>query len=150
MHAGWMPARFAGTWPPLPADCHSALPAVAWQAQSCTIALCLSPAAPFPCPPVPFRAGQALYLSNHITRVETPLLRPPSPGTNGAGGIPGWVLPVAVVLAGGDAASSLLDPALPLILAGAVVATVGTGKWPLVVVVVVAPLTGASTVACSC
>jgi hypothetical protein len=92
------------------------------------------PAPLVPCPPVPRRAGQALYLSNHVTRVETPLLRPPSPGTSGAGGIPGWVLPVAVVLAGGDAASSLLDPALPLILAGAVVATVGTGTWLLVVI----------------
>ena len=32
-------------------------------------------------------------------------------------GLPSWVLPVAVVLAGGDAASSFIDPALPALIA---------------------------------
>lgn len=72
-------------------------------------------------------AGEALSLSNHVTRVETPCLRAPPAGTIGPGGLPSWALPVAVLLTAGDAASSLIDPALPYIAAGAVVATLATG-----------------------
>lgn len=68
--------------------------------------------------------GQAMLVSNHATGVELPLLQPPLPGAQTAG-VPGWVLPAAVLLAGGDAASALLDPALPLLIAGGVAATAG-------------------------
>jgi hypothetical protein len=36
-------------------------------------------------------------------------------------------VPAAIVLTAGDAASSLIDPALPLLAAGALAATVATG-----------------------
>ena len=72
-------------------------------------------------------AGEALSVSNHTTRSEVPCLRAPPPG-GATGGLPSWALPAAVVLTAGDAASSLIDPALPFIAAGAVVATVATGE----------------------
>lgn len=66
-------------------------------------------------------------MSNHSTRDQVPALRAPPAGSTGAGGLPSWALPAAVVLTAGDAASSLIDPALPLLAAGAVVATVAAG-----------------------
>lgn len=66
-------------------------------------------------------------MSNHSTRSEAPVLRAPPAGSTGAGGLPSWALPAAVVLTAGDAASSLIDPALPLLAAGAVVGTVAAG-----------------------
>jgi hypothetical protein len=72
------------------------------------------------------KPGEALSVSNHTTRSEVPCLRAPPPG-GATGGLPSWALPAAVVLTAGDAASSLIDPALPFIAAGAVVATVATG-----------------------
>ena len=70
------------------------------------------------------KPGEALSVSNHTTRGSTPLLRPPAPG---AGGVPAWALPLAVVLAGSDAASSLIDPALPYLIAGAAAAAAASG-----------------------
>ncbi|KAL4420877.1 hypothetical protein ABPG77_002836 [Micractinium sp. CCAP 211/92] len=70
------------------------------------------------------KPGEALSLSNHSTRVDTAVLRAPA-GTST--GLPSWALPAAVVLTAGDAASGLIDPALPLIVAGTVAATVGAG-----------------------
>ncbi|EFJ52995.1 hypothetical protein VOLCADRAFT_85808 [Volvox carteri f. nagariensis] len=61
------------------------------------------------------KVGEALTATNHKTGAVLPLLRPPVSAEQA--GVPGWVLPLAVVLTGGDAASSLLDPALPLLLA---------------------------------
>jgi hypothetical protein len=77
-------------------------------------------------PPTPpdTQPGEALTATNHKTGVVTQLQRPPLAGANTT--IPGWVLPAAVILAGGDAASSLLDPALPLIIAGSVAAVGGS------------------------
>lgn len=69
--------------------------------------------------------GEALLISNHSTGTELLLQRPPKPGTQTAG-FPGWVLPAAVLLAGGDAASGLVDPALPLLIAGSVGVAVGS------------------------
>lgn len=40
----------------------------------------------------------------------------PPPLSNQQGLLPGWVLPAALLLSGGDAASSLVDPSLPLLL----------------------------------
>ncbi|KAI3436374.1 hypothetical protein D9Q98_002427 [Chlorella vulgaris] len=71
------------------------------------------------------KPGEALSLSNHTTRRESTLLRAPGPGT--AAGLPSWALPLVVVLTAGDAASSLVDPALPLLAAGAMAATVASG-----------------------
>lgn len=68
--------------------------------------------------------GEALLICNHTTSTELQLLRPPRPGTQT--GIPGWVLPTTVLLAGGDAASGLMDPALPLLITGSVVLAVGS------------------------
>jgi hypothetical protein len=65
------------------------------------------------------RPGEAMLVSNHATGGELPLLRPPVPGAQAGGGAPGWLLPAAVLLAGGDAASGLVDPALPLVISGA-------------------------------
>ncbi len=76
-----------------------------------------------PSTPPGYKAGEPLYTSNHTTGIDTPVQRPP----NAAGDrLPGWVLPVAVLLAGGDAASYLIDPALPLIAASTAAALVGT------------------------
>lgn len=77
-------------------------------------------------PPTPpeTQPGEALTATNHKTGVVTQLQRPPLSGANTT--IPGWVLPAAVILAGGDAASSLLDPALPAIIAGSVAAVAGS------------------------
>ncbi|KAG2493008.1 hypothetical protein HYH03_008672 [Edaphochlamys debaryana] len=61
------------------------------------------------------KPGEAMSSTNHKTGAVLSLLRPPVSAE--AAGIPGWVLPVAVVLAGGDAASSLIDPSLPLLIA---------------------------------
>jgi hypothetical protein len=68
--------------------------------------------------------GEPMLISNHTTGTELLLLRPPQPGTQN--GIPGWVLPATVLLAGGDAASGLVDPALPLLIAGGVALAAGS------------------------
>ncbi|KAG2434511.1 hypothetical protein HYH02_012178 [Chlamydomonas schloesseri] len=70
------------------------------------------------------RPGEALAATNHKTGTVLQLLRPPASAEQ-AGSLPSWVLPVAVVLAGGDAASSLLDPALPLLLAAGATSLAG-------------------------
>lgn len=60
--------------------------------------------------------GEAMLVCNHKTGIELQLLRPPVSGSQTT--IPGWLVPAAVVLAGGDAASGLLDPALPVLISG--------------------------------
>ena len=57
------------------------------------------------------KPGQPLAATNHRTGAVLPLLPPPTSSTQA--GLPGWVLPAAVLLAGGDAASGLIDPLLP-------------------------------------
>jgi hypothetical protein len=57
-----------------------------------------------------------MLISNHKTGVELQLLQPPLAGRSSA--FPSWVLPVTVLLAGSDAASALVDPALPLLISG--------------------------------
>ncbi len=69
--------------------------------------------------------GEAMQATNHQTGVVTPLLRPPASGAQ-ASPIPGWVLPAVVLLAGSDAASSLIDPALPAMIAAGSAAALGT------------------------
>lgn len=68
--------------------------------------------------------GQPMLICNHKTGIELTLLRPPLPGSQST--VPGWLLPAAVLLAGGDAASGLLDPALPLLIGGGLAVTVGS------------------------
>jgi hypothetical protein len=68
--------------------------------------------------------GQPMLICNHKTGAELQLLRPPLPGSQST--VPGWLLPAAVLLAGGDAASSLLDPSLPLLIGGGVAVTLGS------------------------
>lgn len=71
------------------------------------------------------KPGEALSITNHTTGQVLQLLRPPVSNTQT--GLPGWVLPTVVLLAGGDAASSLVDPNLPLLLAAGAATLVGTG-----------------------
>lgn len=66
------------------------------------------------------KPGEPLSLSNHTTRTVAQLLRPPAPGT---GGLPTWLLPAAVTFVASDAASSLIDPVLPYLIAGAAATT---------------------------
>lgn len=61
------------------------------------------------------KPGEGLMAVNHNTNQVLQLVRPPVSSTQT--GLPAWVLPTAVLLAGGDAASSLLDPSLPLLIA---------------------------------
>ncbi|KAL6751543.1 hypothetical protein V8C86DRAFT_3019801 [Haematococcus lacustris] len=77
-------------------------------------------------PPIPANTlpGEALTATNHMTGIVTPLLRPPTSNTQS--GLPGWVMPVAILVAGGDAASTLVDPNLPLLLAGSLAAVAGS------------------------
>ena len=70
--------------------------------------------------------GEAMQATNHRTGAVTALLRAPPSGTQGGSIIPGWVLPAVVLLAGSDAASSLIDPALPLMIAAGAAAALGT------------------------
>eukprot|EP00878_Enallax_costatus_P010383 GHUV01010836.1.p1 GENE.GHUV01010836.1~~GHUV01010836.1.p1 ORF type:complete len:576 (+),score=142.43 GHUV01010836.1:158-1885(+) len=70
------------------------------------------------------RPGQPMLISNHRTGTELQLLRPPAP--SGQTGVPGWVLPAVVLLAGSDAASGLIDPALPMMITGGIVAAAGS------------------------
>lgn len=79
------------------------------------------------------RPGEAMQATNHKTGVVTPLLAPPTSNTQAA--FPSWVLPAVLVLAGGDAASSLIDPTLPAMIAigsAAAVGSVVTGTSVLV------------------
>jgi len=62
------------------------------------------------------KPGEALTATNHRTNTVMELLPPPVSSTQ-QGVLPGWVLPAAVLLSGGDAASSLIDPSMPLMLA---------------------------------
>ncbi len=71
------------------------------------------------------RACEPLAVCNHGTGEQLPLLRPPVSGS--AAGMPGWLLPAVVVLAGSDAASALIDPSLPALIAAGAVAVVGSG-----------------------
>eukprot|EP00967_Tisochrysis_lutea_P154305 scaffold306224_cov15-Tisochrysis_lutea.AAC.1 len=54
-------------------------------------------------------------------------LLPPPVSSTQQGVLPGWVLPAAVLLSGGDAASSLIDPSMPLMLAAG---KGGGSRWP--------------------
>ncbi len=70
------------------------------------------------------KPGESLTATNHKTGQVLTLLRPPV--SNQQQGIPSWVLPAAVILAGGDAASSLLDPNLPLLIAAGAASVSGS------------------------
>lgn len=67
------------------------------------------------------KRGEPLSLCNHAApgAPTTPLLRPPDAS---ASVLPSWAPTVAILLAGSDAASGLIDPAMPLLI-GAGVAT---------------------------
>ena len=74
--------------------------------------------------PPGLRPGEPVSVVNHRTGAELLLGRPPPPGQSGA--LPGWALPALVLLAGSDAASALIDPALPALIAAGAAATVGS------------------------
>jgi hypothetical protein len=77
-------------------------------------------------PPAPpgTTPGEALSATNHVTGAVTPLLPPPLSAAQST--IPSWVLPAVVLAAGGDAASSLIDPNLPLLIAAGAASVTGT------------------------
>ncbi|KIZ05021.1 hypothetical protein MNEG_2935 [Monoraphidium neglectum] len=70
------------------------------------------------------RPGEPMSVVNHKTSAVQRLGRPLAAGATG--GLPSWVLPAAVVLAGSDAASALLDPALPALIAAGAAAAAGS------------------------
>lgn len=72
-------------------------------------------------------------VTNHQTGAVIPLLRPPV--TAAQNGLPGWVMPAAIMLSGGDAATSLIDPTLPALVAGGAVLLLGSSVVTRTVVV---------------
>ncbi len=72
------------------------------------------------------KPGEPLSATNHKTGAVLPLLRPPPSAEAAAAGVPSWLLPAAVLLAGGDAASALLDPSLPALLAAGAMGLAGS------------------------
>lgn len=72
------------------------------------------------------KMGEPLAVTNHRTGVVTSVLRPPPKTTTTR--LPDWVLPTTVLmLGGGDAATYLIDPSLPSLVAmGAVALASGT------------------------
>ncbi|GMH44091.1 hypothetical protein BSKO_12025 [Bryopsis sp. KO-2023] len=69
------------------------------------------------------KPGEPLSISNQVTNSVTKLWRAPLSGAST--GIPGWALPTAVILAGSDAASWFVDPALPALIGVGAVSLVG-------------------------
>lgn len=72
-------------------------------------------------------------VTNHQTGAVIPLLRPPV--TAAQNGLPGWVMPAAIMLSGGDAATSFIDPTLPALVAGGAVLLLGSSIVTRTVVV---------------
>jgi hypothetical protein len=78
-------------------------------------------------PPTPPRTlpGEPLSVTEHSTDIAggatatTRLLRPPPTPSASSPLLPPWLLPVVVFLAASDAATSLVDPVLPYVVAGA-------------------------------
>lgn len=70
------------------------------------------------------KPGQPLALSHHKSNSLVELLEAPVSLTDST--VPGWVLPAAVVLAGTDAASWFVDPALPLLIGAGAVSVAGS------------------------
>jgi hypothetical protein len=71
------------------------------------------------------KPGEPLSLTNHtLNNISTQLSRPPKPGM--PGGIPSWVIPTTAALVAADAASSLINPIFPYLVAGAVASTAAT------------------------
>lgn len=71
------------------------------------------------------KPGEPLSLTNHsLNNSSTQLCRPPKPGMTG--GIPSWVIPTTAALVAADAASSLINPIFPYLVAGAVASTAAT------------------------
>ncbi|KAK9810308.1 hypothetical protein WJX72_008368 [[Myrmecia] bisecta] len=75
--------------------------------------------------------GQPLTITNHGTGAELALLRPPA----SSAGLPSWILPAAVFLAGSDAATAFIDPALPALAAGGALFLVGSSTAAVKVLV---------------
>lgn len=69
------------------------------------------------------KPGEPLAISNHKSRSLVNLL--PAPASLEASGIPGWVVPAAVLFAGTDAASWFMDPGLPLLIAAGTASVAG-------------------------
>ena len=72
------------------------------------------------------RPGEPLSLTNHTLSNNSTVLNRPSELDNATGPINSWLLTSVIVLAGADAASSLLDPTLPFLIAGVVGSTAAT------------------------
>ena len=61
--------------------------------------------------------GEAMQCTNHRSGVVSYLVKPPLAGSALVQGPPSWLVPAAILLVGGDVASSLIDPALPALVA---------------------------------
>eukprot|EP00884_Botryococcus_braunii_P011594 jgi/Botrbrau1/20435/Bobra.145_2s0002.3 len=77
------------------------------------------------------KPGQPLSIANHGLAKQTSVQPPP----NNNAAVPSWLFPAAVILAGSDVASGLIDPALPLLIAGAAATTVVSGVVGTTVVI---------------
>jgi hypothetical protein len=72
------------------------------------------------------RPGEPLSITNHTISNESTVLNRPSELDNANGPINSWMLTSFIVLASADAASSLLDPSLPFLIAAVVGSSVAT------------------------
>jgi len=79
-----------------------------------------------PCPPG-WRPGEAMAVTRHALKSTRPLMRAPLSGAGLSQTWQQWALPAAVVVLGGDAATALIDPALPLLVAGGLASVAGAG-----------------------
>jgi hypothetical protein len=95
-----------------------------------------SPRRAGPLPPTPpdTAPGDAMTVTNHRTGAVVDALRALPRGAATAGPA-AWLAPAAAVALAGDAASSLLNPSLPLLLAGGAAAAVGAAALGARVVV---------------
>lgn len=79
-------------------------------------------------PRVPnFYPGEPMCLTNHNDGRESRLLRAPSKDVGKSTLSPSILFPILVVFASGDAASGILDPSLPQLIAAAAVSSLAMG-----------------------
>jgi hypothetical protein len=72
------------------------------------------------------RPGEPLSITNHTIGNESTVLMRPSDMDVSSGPVNSWLLASFVVLASADAASSLVDPALPFLIAGVIGSSAAT------------------------
>eukprot|EP01025_Chloroclados_australasicus_P060960 TRINITY_DN7903_c0_g1_i3.p1 TRINITY_DN7903_c0_g1~~TRINITY_DN7903_c0_g1_i3.p1 ORF type:complete len:564 (-),score=31.16 TRINITY_DN7903_c0_g1_i3:1901-3592(-) len=80
--------------------------------------------------PPGWNKGEVMQVSNHSTRSTLACLRaPPSAQSTSNFGLPSWMLPLLMLFAVSDTASSVIDPRLPLILMIGTVSVAGSAMF---------------------